>query len=477
MVIFFGLALVGILHHELWLDEAHHWLLARDSHSIGELFYNARYDGHPLLWDLLLFVITRFTHDPFWMQFAHILISSIAVFLFMRYSPFSFYACIIIVFGYFIFYEYTVISRNYGLIFLAMTVVAILYPQRKNKLWLFALALAFLALTHLFACALAGVLLMMEFSESIYGNENKIAIKKIIPLCLVLGVLFFVGYEAHPPSDHFLYRYDTDAYFSFKRIGKAFSILWKGFFPLPDMSCDHPWNSNWVISLSKTLAVLPSAAVWILPYFILTTKKTRLLFYSAALLVACFVFFSPLMVASRHCGVLFLFLLFAIWINEDEKKLMTKPGKMLFYSVLLVQLISGIFMYAWDFRNDFSASKKVTDWIKKNKMDKEFIVVHDHSTGPPIAAYLDRNLWYAENNNYESFCRWNTIPFIIPQDVLLGKLIPVSNDLGKGGLLITNKMLRQTAIDSAPALHLHPLIFFEKSGTRSETYFIYEFHR
>lgn len=32
-LVYFVISLIGIQHHELWLDESHHWLLARDSGS------------------------------------------------------------------------------------------------------------------------------------------------------------------------------------------------------------------------------------------------------------------------------------------------------------------------------------------------------------------------------------------------------------------------------------------------------------
>ena len=79
LLIFFILSLIGILHHEIWLDEAQHFLIARDSKNLQELIGACRIEGHPVLWDILLFVITRFSSNPFWMQFVHILISCAAI--------------------------------------------------------------------------------------------------------------------------------------------------------------------------------------------------------------------------------------------------------------------------------------------------------------------------------------------------------------------------------------------------------------
>ena len=114
--LFAGISLVGILFHEIWLDEAHHWLLARDSASLSELWAVSRYEGHPIFWNVILFIITRFTSDPVWMQLVHWLISVTVVFFVMRFSPLPALWNILFVFGYFILYEYTVISRNYSIL-------------------------------------------------------------------------------------------------------------------------------------------------------------------------------------------------------------------------------------------------------------------------------------------------------------------------------------------------------------------------
>src|SRR4051812_5914996 len=88
-LVFLLLTVTGIFHHEIWLDEAHHWLLAKDSNSPGELFYNARYEGHPALWNMLLFILSRFTGNPLAMQLLNVLIATAGVFLFCRFAPFK----------------------------------------------------------------------------------------------------------------------------------------------------------------------------------------------------------------------------------------------------------------------------------------------------------------------------------------------------------------------------------------------------
>jgi hypothetical protein len=79
-LLFLVVLFLNILHHEMWRDELQAWLIGRDSISIFELlFRNMRYEGHPALWHLGLFFITRFTDNPFIMQILNVLISGAAL--------------------------------------------------------------------------------------------------------------------------------------------------------------------------------------------------------------------------------------------------------------------------------------------------------------------------------------------------------------------------------------------------------------
>jgi hypothetical protein len=75
------------LNHAMWIDEAQAFLLARDSHSLRELIYNLRYEGHPPLWHLLLYGVTRVFVSYHALQVFHLLLAATTVFLVARWSP------------------------------------------------------------------------------------------------------------------------------------------------------------------------------------------------------------------------------------------------------------------------------------------------------------------------------------------------------------------------------------------------------
>ena len=114
-LIFATISFLLLGKHEMWRDEVQQWLLVRDSYDLFELNQNLKYEGSPGLWYYLLFPITRIFNDPFYMQVLHVLISSSTIFIIFRYSPFNKIQKILLTFNYFLFFEYSQISRSYGL--------------------------------------------------------------------------------------------------------------------------------------------------------------------------------------------------------------------------------------------------------------------------------------------------------------------------------------------------------------------------
>ena len=103
--LFIVLSLYLVSYHELWIDEAYHYLLARDSFSLGQLFSQGTWSGHPLLWNLLLYFLKVFAPGISAMQVLHCLIAGGTVFMICRYAPFTRTEKCLMIFGYYIFYE------------------------------------------------------------------------------------------------------------------------------------------------------------------------------------------------------------------------------------------------------------------------------------------------------------------------------------------------------------------------------------
>ena len=125
---------IGLVHHEMWRDEVFPWLLAKASGSLRELFANLWYDAaHFPAWHLILWVLTRFTHNIVAMQIVHLFVASAAVGLFVFYSPFSKTQKLLFCFGYFPVFEYCVICRMYGLVWPLLFLFARSFPRDTGR--------------------------------------------------------------------------------------------------------------------------------------------------------------------------------------------------------------------------------------------------------------------------------------------------------------------------------------------------------
>ena len=251
-LLYFTISWIGILHHELWLDEAHHWLLARDSTSIFDLVKNTRYEGHPILWNVLLYAITRFTWNPFSMQVFHILISTSVVFLFLRKAPFSWIFKTLFIFGYFMIFEYNLISRNYILGILFLFLACSVFKERDRKFLLLSFYLAVAANVHLMFSVLSFALFITVVWEQ---HQQRLLFKKRNYNwgCIIFGFgLFLAIIQIVPPADSTFFNHVNEMAFS-EKFTKGFISLFKGLITIPDFTTIHFWNSNLIINWSKKL--------------------------------------------------------------------------------------------------------------------------------------------------------------------------------------------------------------------------------
>ncbi|GAI09525.1 unnamed protein product, partial [marine sediment metagenome] len=130
--IFLILSIILIYHHEFWRDEIISWHFGSESSSFTEFLKVVRLDGtNTYSWYAILYFISHFITDNIEsMKVVHLAISTVSIFLILKYAPFNKIIRAMIVFGYFLFYEYSIISRNYALGILFIVIFCILY---KNK--------------------------------------------------------------------------------------------------------------------------------------------------------------------------------------------------------------------------------------------------------------------------------------------------------------------------------------------------------
>lgn len=167
------LGLIGILNHSMWRDELNPWLIVRDSKSFADLIANIRYEGHPVLWYFSLAFVRKIADNPVTMQIFHWLITVISVGFLFFYSPFNYKQKILFVFGYFPFYEYYLISRNYAFSMLFIFAFCSVFTSRKKTYIYLAVLLGLLANSSAYALIVSFCLLLTLMIEFSLDHEHR----------------------------------------------------------------------------------------------------------------------------------------------------------------------------------------------------------------------------------------------------------------------------------------------------------------
>ncbi|MEW6492161.1 MAG: hypothetical protein AB1589_06390 [Cyanobacteriota bacterium] len=475
----------------MWRDELNPWLIARDSESIVELFQNIKYEGHPGLWYICLYVLNQFTHNPVAMQMTHLMIATGAIYLFLKFSPFTRLQKLLFSFGYLPFYEYLLISRNYAIGILLIFAFCALYPTRKKSyLWL-SLLLFLVANTNaycLFISVALGTGLILE-----YSFQGKLVEFIAVSRKNLIGSLaiFFLGIvtsltQLIPPTDSTLQGglSGWTLHFDLYHLAKAIIRI---------------WNSYIVILIPGKSSI---------ELILFTTLSLGLLFFTSTLLirkpVACFIYlfgtieiivftYVKFLGSARHYGHLYILLIISLWIASyyHRSNLLLQPllawfnpfykgikswlkwvekYKIAFITIiLLAQLVAGLVAFSRDLLVPYSASRTTARYIQSEQIENMFIVGSRDATISPLSGYLNRKIYYPESQGLGSFVLFNSQRREVDHAAVLEQVSSLVKQNHTDILLILNNELQTSKAD----LRVSPLAKFTKSFIFNEEYYLY----
>ena len=188
--------------HEPWNDEAQAWLLARDLSLPQLLMHGLRYESHPPLWYLILWVPAHLHLSYFIFCWISAAIAAAGIYVLLRLSPFPFYLRAILPFTFYLGYQYAVVARSYVLYPLVGFLVAYVYRQTRPRPVLMAFLLALLAniSVHgtLVACAFAA---LYGWKCLRAGNTGVPAKSYLAGTAVFLSSLALIAFIVFPPPD------------------------------------------------------------------------------------------------------------------------------------------------------------------------------------------------------------------------------------------------------------------------------------
>ncbi|HEY9668114.1 MAG TPA: hypothetical protein V6C91_14985, partial [Coleofasciculaceae cyanobacterium] len=424
VIAFLCFALIGLAHHEMWRDELHAWMIARDSSSLPELFSNLRYEGHPALWHVCLFFLSRFTRNPIFMQLFHLAIAASCVYLFARFSPFTRLQKILFTFGYFPLFEYGIISRNYNLGILFIFLFCIFFQSRYKSYLILSVLLVLLANTNAFTFIIAVSLSMTLVLERIFDKtinqsfcNNKLNL--ILSITIFVGGIILALIQIIPPADSDFTGDDDQVvspaqvdFIKIERLASIIGRIWKVYVPIPHISSYHFWESNILTNgplILKIVALFLSPCLLGIAIALLIRRPVILFMYLSSTLGILLFHYLKFQGSLRHSGYLFFIFLACCWLLEDSSKSLDfnrilekildffKRYKNQYLTILLCShVIAAMFALSMDIKYPFSASKEVVNFIESQGLRDTLTVGSLDMPVSPIAALLDKKIYYPE---------------------------------------------------------------------------------
>jgi hypothetical protein len=409
VVVLFGLVVIlGTATHEIWLDEAQHWCMARDSASLADLWRNSAGEGHPPLWHLLLWSLSRFSSDVAGMKLLHMVVAIAAVGMLVMGSPLPAWFRWTAPYGYFLAYEYAAIARNYAPGVLLLFIVCALHNHRRWH-WR-TLALAGLMLTHLWGLVVAASYAVVRmFGDGADGRLSKAGQMLVLIPFAVLAVCRITPKNGSP------YGMLEEGLFSASRLERTFMQAGMAWSPLPDVSLTNPWNSHLLgdepILLAWCGALLLALAFIALPRDV----RSRAFFILCTIGILLFPWLTGYR-GIRYTGPLVVAWIAAHWIGHGSP--VSILSRWLSMTLLLAQVVGASIMLTVETRRPFALGTELAEAIAEYAHAGVPVVETRYTAGPVISAVLDRRLIYPTMGAEGSWCVWSRDPFMAEEDAI-----------------------------------------------------------
>jgi hypothetical protein len=445
-----------------------------------------------MLWSLILYTLTGVTRNPVAMQMVHLLIATFSAFIFLRFAPFNKLLRGLFIFGYFPFFEYATISRNYavGILFLFIFCAYFGKDFKKRNYLLLSVILFLMCQCNAFSAILAIALAITVFVEpallkdfTVYRSGRFYASILIFTTGLAISIIQMI-----PPADSFFYHPNTTARIILIGIAASISHLWDAFIPIPRIEPTF-WMTNVLTYLPvqqdmiSVLSLIASAGLFLFSLCSVVRKKIPAVYYFLSVVgitAFCSIFYAG---SLRHKGHYYFAYVTALWIGGYYPiKEFATPSVNRFFSffeknknyfvtaVFSIGVISALIANTLDYIYPFSASKETADYIKQNNLQNMTIAGHMDFAADAVSGYLDKSFYYPGENRIGTFGLWTTKRKKLNMSTALEAIAQFRDTVKEDVLLVLNGpppyfKIRQYG--------LVPVKSFTTCTVRDECFFLY----
>ncbi len=469
----FALILVAqISRHDMWRDEIHSWGLVLASPTLADLFANLRFTGHPGLWYVLLWCASFLSHAPQTLQVVHAIIALMLIGAIGLSSPFSRLERLLLLCSYFVLFEYTVVSRNYGIGFLIALVYAQMRATRPDRLYLNACLLGLLANTNLFAFVLAGALAFEYLVDRLLqqGRDLKASLKEILLPAAIYAAFAAAAAATMRPSPDISWRTTGEPLAQAWDLDRLLTTLAGNVESLIPLHALNYWIAQSPGTVSHVGGVMLPALAFL--FFLIFRDSLRLLIIPGltafgSIAVGQLIYANSI----RHWGINFVALIAALWIQR-----VWRPQRsLLVLALLAVNAAAGIAVSVQQFPLTFSEGKHTADWIRENGLADAALVGTPDTVAVVVAQYLGKPIYLLDCSCTDTFLFYNKRRDSFDHTQVAARLVQAVHELaGRRIVFLITRPIHESELYVLfeNRISLTELVHFDKSAT-DENFWIY----
>jgi len=417
-IIFVGLAVsLGVVSafHEPWLNEAQAWQIARNASIKDILFSIPHYEGHPSLWHLILCIPAKLGLPyEFSIKAISNLIILIVGWLLIFKSPFPRAVRMLLPFHYFFFYQNGVVSRPYGLMALALILIALSFRERQKHYLKFTLGLAFLCTLSGYGIVLAGGIAMVWTFEIL--REKKWDIlrrsfwrdRRIHALGALLFFAILIILQIMPAKNAYAFTIE-------KRHSVLYCLMYGLFAMLPDctlfnlLGCEE-MPAYAAMDPIQLIVACVIGAILLFAIFLFSSAENRWYFFVPFLLFQ--VFSSVVYLTAHHIGIILFFAVSWLWLawedpgrgdiyiklknkvslSEKDREVLGRVGRGAGMLLLVMPVFWTIGASYLEIQYDYYFSKDAAAFIREHRLDQlSFLAQFSSDKEPLNVNALDAN--------------------------------------------------------------------------------------
>ncbi len=382
---------VNLAHHTLWGDELQAWGLVRSSSGLSDLLSRLRGEGHPALWYLLLWPLSKLTADPVVLKVVQATVTLGWLSLVWFRSPFQWWEKALLCFSYPLSYDYALMARSYGVGLLLLFSFLAFSKELEKRSRLGWLLLGLLANLHFFLALVSLALAALWLEEK--PERLRTMAPYLILLLLAGGTLAQTLIRGKGEATVLVLTF-TNANLS-NKIG----VFGSAFVPFRDLGWHH-FDSRLPNFPAFFVALAVAGAL-----FVLLKRQPPLLMAMGGLSAAMVAFFYFMTGGySWHGAIFFVFLVVLIWWAR-QRDLRLGPAWILTF-LLVVNASGGLKAMVATYQRPLSNLETTAAWIEQEGLKDRFWIGYPAFPSAGLAACLNRPFYYLECDCQGLYADW-----------------------------------------------------------------------